>query len=43
LTHHHDLDPEGWAFLEALLGRLRTHPAAVFPSLASLLTAGTEG
>ncbi|HSB82422.1 MAG TPA: polysaccharide deacetylase family protein [Candidatus Methylomirabilis sp.] len=43
LTHHRDLDPAGWAFLEDLLGRLKTHPAATFPSLASLLTDGTEG
>lgn len=43
LTHHRDLDPAGWAFLEELLSRLRTHPAATFPSLASLLTDGTEG
>ncbi len=39
LTHHRDIDPAGWAFLEQLLGRLRAHPAAAFPSLASLLMA----
>jgi hypothetical protein len=40
LTHHHDLDSAGWAFLEALLSRLVTHPAAAFPPLPSLLTTG---
>jgi hypothetical protein len=38
LTHHHDLDSAGWAFLEAFLSRLATHPAATFPLLAPLLT-----
>lgn len=37
LTHHRDLDPVGWAFLEELLDRLRTHPAVTFPLLPSLL------
>lgn len=43
LTHHRDLDSAGWAFLEELLGRLKTHPAATFPPLAPLLTVGTNG
>jgi hypothetical protein len=37
LTHHRDLDPVCWAFLEELLDRLRTHPAVTFPPLPSLL------
>ncbi len=37
LSHHRDLDPVGWAFLEELLGRLRAHPAVTFPPLPSLL------
>jgi len=37
LTHHRDLDPVCWSFLEELLDRLRTHPAVTFPPLASLL------
>jgi hypothetical protein len=37
LTHHRDMDPACWDFIEALLPRLRTHPAATFPSLRSLL------
>ncbi len=45
LTHHRDTDLAGWAFLEELLGRLRAHPTAAFPPLASLLIAkgGTLG
>lgn len=39
LTHHRDMDPMFWAFLEELLSRLRSHPAASFPPLPSLLTA----
>ena len=39
LTHHRDMDPMCWAFLEELLGRLRTHPAVTFPPLPSLLAA----
>ena len=39
LTHHRDMDPLCWAFLEELLGRLRTHPAVTFPPLPSLLAA----
>ncbi len=39
LTHHRDLDPVCWAFLEELLDRLRTHPAVTFPSLPSQLVA----
>ena len=36
VTHHRDLDPVCWAFLEELLDRLRTHPAVIFPPLPSL-------
>jgi hypothetical protein len=39
LTHHRDMDPLCWAFLEELLGRLLTHPAVTFPPLPSLLAA----
>lgn len=39
LTHHGDMDPLCWAFLEELLGRLRAHPAVTFPPLPSLLAA----
>jgi len=39
LTHHRDMDPMFWAFLEKLLGRLRVHPAVTFPPLSSLLAA----
>jgi hypothetical protein len=39
LTHHRDTDSAGWAFLEELLGRLRTHPAILLPPLASVLIA----
>jgi len=37
LTHHRDMDPTFWAFLEELLGRLQTHPAVTFPPVPSLL------
>lgn len=37
LTHHRDLPPAAWAFLEALLGRLLAHPAVSFPPLDRLL------
>lgn len=39
LTHHRDMDPVCWAFLEELLGRLRAHPAVTFSPLPSLLAA----
>jgi hypothetical protein len=39
LTHHRDMDPMFWSFLEELLSRLRTHPAVRFPPLASVLLA----
>ncbi len=39
LTHHRDMDPAGWSFLEELLNRLRAHPGVAFPPLPSLLTA----
>lgn len=38
LTHHRDMDPAFWAFLEELLRRLRGHPAVAFPQLRSLLS-----
>ncbi len=37
LTHHRDMDWMFWAFLEELLGRLRTHPSVTFLPLPSLL------
>lgn len=37
LTHHRDMDPAFWAFLERLLHELSEHPGAVFQPLASLL------
>lgn len=37
LTHHRDMSPAFWAFLEELLQRLPAHPAARLPSLAALL------
>jgi hypothetical protein len=37
LTHHRDLPPVAWTFLETLLGRLLAHPAVSFPSLDRLL------
>ena len=37
LTHHRDMDPAFWGFLEELLHRLRSHPAVTFPPLSSLL------
>jgi len=36
LTHHRDLPDAGWAWLEALLDRLRAHPAVAFPSARAL-------
>jgi hypothetical protein len=36
LSHHRDLSDAGWAWLEALLGRLRAHPAVAFPPVAAL-------
>jgi predicted deacetylase len=42
LTHHRDLSAPAWACLEELLGRLRAHPGASFPSLDGLLT-GEDG
>jgi hypothetical protein len=43
LTHHRDLDPAFWAFLEEWLARLAAHPAAAFPPLPSLLTRAGAG
>jgi predicted deacetylase len=40
LTHHKDLTPPAWACLDALLGRLRAHPAVTFPPLDRLLPDG---
>jgi predicted deacetylase len=37
LTHHRDLTPPAWAWLDELLGRLRPHPAVTFPPLDRLL------
>ncbi len=33
LTHHRDLPPRAWAWLDELMGRLRAHPAVAFPAL----------
>ncbi len=38
LTHHRDMKPAFWVFLEELLTRLRDHPAAAFPPLTSLFS-----
>jgi hypothetical protein len=40
LTHHRDLSAPAWACLDALLGRLRAHPAVAFPPLDGLLEGG---
>jgi predicted deacetylase len=37
LTHHRDLSPPAWAWLDELLGQLRAHPAVAFPPLDGLL------
>jgi predicted deacetylase len=37
LTHHRDMPPAAWAWLDALLGHLRVHPAVAFPALDALL------
>lgn len=37
LTHHRDLSPTLWAFLEELLDRLRAHPATAFVPVERLL------
>ena len=37
LTHHRALSPPAWAWLDALLGRLRGHPAVSFLPLDPLL------
>ena len=37
LTHHRDLPPAAWEWLEELLGRLHAYPAVSFPSLDRLL------
>jgi hypothetical protein len=36
LTHHRDLSDAAWAWLAALLDRLRAHPAVAFPPVAAL-------
>ncbi|WP_374658226.1 polysaccharide deacetylase [Phenylobacterium sp.] len=37
LTHHLDHDEPAWAFLDGLLGELRTHPAVEWRPLSALL------
>ena len=37
LTHHRAMALDQWMFLEEWLGRLRRHPAATFPTIASLM------
>jgi hypothetical protein len=37
LSHHQVFSPEAWAFLDALLGRLRAHPAVRFRPVDALL------
>lgn len=37
LTHHRDMTPAFWEFLEEWLARLRRHPAAAFPSIPTLV------
>jgi hypothetical protein len=39
LTHHRDMTPAFWAFLEEWLGRVARHPGAAFPALATLAVA----
>jgi hypothetical protein len=41
LTHHRDLPPTAWAWLERLFGHLRGHPAVSFPPLDALLAGET--
>jgi hypothetical protein len=41
LTHHRDLSPTAWAWLERLFGHLHAHPAVSFPPLDSLLEGET--
>jgi hypothetical protein len=36
LTHHRDMTEPFWRFLDEWLGRLRAHPAAVWPAVPSL-------
>jgi hypothetical protein len=42
LTHHRDMGPDLWAFLQMLVPRLRAHPAVAFPPLAALFDDGAE-
>jgi len=37
LTHHRDMEPALWQFLETLLERLAAHPGATFPALPAAL------
>jgi hypothetical protein len=37
LTHHRDMDPAFWTFLERFLGLVRDHPGAHLPTLDHLL------
>ncbi len=36
LTHHRDMEPPFWTFLEEFLRRLRAHRAAIFPPIQAL-------
>jgi len=40
LTHHRDMTPDFWEFVEEWLTRLRDHPAAGFPAITALI--GTD-
>jgi hypothetical protein len=42
LTHHRDMDPAFWAFLERFLGRVREHPGARLPTLDRLLAGSAD-
>lgn len=43
LTHHRDLTPVAWACLDEILGRLRAHPAVVWPALDGLMDGRSAG
>lgn len=43
LTHHRDMGPEQWTFLEEWLARLAEHPAARLPPLAALVGVSRAG
>jgi len=42
LTHHRDMDPAFWTFLERLMGRLRGHPGVGLPAIDTLTTAALD-